>query len=61
MLSVARTALAILERPPCNDFIFDNFGCKSLGMGEYPINKVNIADIVDLGERFHEQNPPIFH
>eukprot|EP00354_Favella_ehrenbergii_P002440 CAMPEP_0170457820 /NCGR_PEP_ID=MMETSP0123-20130129/4978_1 /TAXON_ID=182087 /ORGANISM="Favella ehrenbergii, Strain Fehren 1" /LENGTH=58 /DNA_ID=CAMNT_0010721727 /DNA_START=378 /DNA_END=554 /DNA_ORIENTATION=+ len=36
--AIARTALAILEKPPCSRLMFDNRGSQALDakMGEYP-------------------------
>ena len=47
------TALSILEKPPTFSLMFDNFGKPNdiPSMGQYPTRDVNIADVVDLGER----------
>ena len=55
--NIAHRALSILERPLETDqFFFDNLGEK-----EYPTQKVNIADVIDLGMRYDpsEQNVPL--
>jgi hypothetical protein len=57
--NIALNALAILERPPCSTFFFDNLGASSdpQALGEYPVRQVNISDIVDLGERLPDMQP----
>ena len=49
--NIARNALTILERPPCGNLIFDNFGTKPEALGQYETRMVKISDVVDLGER----------
>ena len=51
--NIAMTALSILEKPPTFNLMFDNFGKPNdiPSMGKYPTRDVNIADVVDLGER----------
>ena len=57
--TIARTALSILEKPPCSRLMFDNRRSKEFDarMGEYPTRTVNIADVVDLGERLVDPVP----
>ena len=51
MRNIARNALTILERPPCGNLIFDNFGTNPEALGQYETRMVKISDVVDLGER----------
>lgn len=56
---VVLNALAILEKQPCANEIFDNFGGSSdpLSLGIYPTRSVKISEIVDLGYRLPLNQP----